>query len=94
MQAKLASFTYVNDQKLDLTMYPLEVQNAETRSHTSITAYVFVFKFIIIRILRSAPVWLHLLTLSITTADSATFTQSTALKFVYVLYEYIRRTLV
>ena len=42
----------------------------------------------------SAPVWLHLLTLSITTADSATFTQSTALKFVYVLYEYTRRTLV
>ena len=43
MLAKLVNFTYANDQKLDLTMYPLEVQNAKTRIQTGITADDFMF---------------------------------------------------
>ena len=42
MLGKLVNFTYTNDQNLHLTMCPLEVQNAEKTSQTSITANVFV----------------------------------------------------
>ena len=42
----------------------------------------------------SAPVWLHLLTLSRNTTDFATSARSTALLCVYTLHEYTGRTLV